>query len=252
MDITCHACGQKGHYQGSRECSKTPTSARLHAMGMRDEGTPEKDENLTVLDAYEANNLGDESTPFEGENFDGEADALEADYYLDDAGTGAVLASIHCEERSDDGEELIAQMAVMTTRQATEDAAIATDLIKSVKDTFEAWGSGSQPRPQGKTRKQLNTASGQQWASNPNVRQATTKAGDKTPPNRQGLAALVQINGVDAYTCWDSGSELDAVSPDFIRALGIKPQPKESTLRIRLGTKGSLASTSYEVVMTLA
>src|SRR5271154_7224368 len=81
--------------------------------------------------------------------------------------------------------------------------------------------------------------------------QASMKAGDKTPPNRQGLAALVQINSVDAYTCWDSGSELDAISPDFIRALGIKPQPKESTLRIRLGTKGSLASTSYEVQPTL-
>src|SRR5271155_4700077 len=104
---------------------------------------------------------------------------------------------------------------------------------------------------QGKTRKQLNTASRQHWASNPNVRPAKSKEGGNTPTNRQGLTALVKINGIDAYTCWDSGSELDAILPDFVRVLGITPRPKETALRIRLGTKGSSASTSYEVKPTL-
>jgi hypothetical protein len=59
------------------------------------------------------------------------------------------------------------------------------------------------------------------------------------------------VNGVDAYTCWDSGSELDAISPDFTRATGIEPTAKVSALRIRLGTKGSSSATSYEVTPTL-
>src|SRR3984885_15273700 len=33
-EITCHACGKKGHYRGSKECPKTPTSARIHALGL--------------------------------------------------------------------------------------------------------------------------------------------------------------------------------------------------------------------------
>jgi hypothetical protein len=73
----------------------------------------------------------------------------------------------------------------------------------------------------------------------------------KTPLQRQGLPALIKINGVKAYTCWDSGSELDAISPDFIRAIGIQLKPKAEALRIRLGTKGSGASTSYEVSTNL-
>ena len=56
----------------------------------------------------------------------------------------------------------------------------------------------------------------------------------------------IKINGVEAYTCWDSGSELDAISSDFTRAVGIKPTPKKNSLRIRLGTKGSESATSYE------
>ena len=84
-----------------------------------------------------------------------------------------------------------------------------------------------------------------------NVKPTKTNEGNKMPIRRQGLAALVRINGVDAYTCWDSGSELDAISPKFIRAVGIPPNPKEEALRIQLGTKGSSSRTSYEVKPTL-
>ena len=70
-------------------------------------------------------------------------------------------------------------------------------------------------------------------------------------PNRQGLAALVKINCIKAYMCWDTSSELDAISPDFTWATGIKPKPKESTLMIHLGTRGSSASTSYKITPKL-
>ena len=216
---------------------------------MENDKVADDDEDLNVHDVLEDNNLGDDGEPFEGENFEGDADVLETDY-LDDVGTGAILANIRCEDATEYEQEIIAQMAALT-RQTTEDAAVAEDLVKSVKDAFELRGSGLQPRPQGKTRKQLNAASSQHWASNPNVGPAKSREGGNTPMNRQGLTALVKINGVDAYTCWDSGSELDAISPDFVRALGITPRPKETALQIRLGTKGSSASTSYEIKPTL-
>ena len=61
------------------------------------------------------------------------------------------------------------------------------------------------------------------------------------------LTAILKINGTDAFVCWDSGSELDAISPDFVRAAGIKTVAKESPIKVRLATKGSMSTTSYEV-----
>ena len=55
------------------------------------------------------------------------------------------------------------------------------------------------------------------------------------------------MNGVDAFMCWDTGSELNTISPDFIRALGLQAKEKETPIRIRLGTKGSMSTSSYEV-----
>ena len=47
--------------------------------------------------------------------------------------------------------------------------------------------------------------------------------------------------------CWDSGSELDAISPDFIHTTGIKTMAKESPIKVHLATKGSMSTTSYKV-----
>ena len=61
------------------------------------------------------------------------------------------------------------------------------------------------------------------------------------------LTAVLKINGTDAFVCWDSGSELNAISPDFVRAAGIKTVAKESPIKVHLATKGSTSTTSYEV-----
>ena len=61
------------------------------------------------------------------------------------------------------------------------------------------------------------------------------------------LTAVLKVNGTDAFVCWDSGSELDAISPDFVRATGIKTMAKESPIKVRLATKGSMSTTLYEV-----
>ena len=63
--------------------------------------------------------------------------------------------------------------------------------------------------------------------------------------------AIVKVNGVDTFTCWDSGSELDAISPDFIQATGITPKAKDNLMKVRLATKGSTSTTLYEVEVNL-
>src|SRR6266849_2168905 len=223
-EIVCHACGKKGHYKGSRECPKTPSSARLHTMG-------------TETEMEEPSSAENPETPediFDGEEYDGEEDfgPTEEEPETDDVGTGAVIASIHVEEEENDEE-------------------VATELMKSIKEDYEVRGSGIKPRPIGKTKGQLKANSTREWASNSNVRTNRPYNSDKQLINRQGLPALVKVNGVEAYTCWDSGSELDAISPDFTRATGIRPKSKENALKIRLGTKGSGATTSYEATPML-
>ena len=163
-------------------------------------------------------------------------------------GTGAIIASVHVDEDEVDDDMVVysAAMAATSTSKPSNDAAIATKLLKSVKEDYEVRGSGVKPRPIGKTKEQLKANSSKEWASNSNVKPAKPGLDDAKPVNRQGLPAIIKINGVEAYTCWDSGSELDAISSDFTRAVGIKPTPKKNSLRIRLGTKGSESATSYE------
>src|SRR6266852_7488790 len=61
--IVCHACGQKGNYKGSHECPKTPSSARLYAMGADSGG-----EDTT------SNEEETPDDPFDGEEYGGEED----------------------------------------------------------------------------------------------------------------------------------------------------------------------------------
>jgi hypothetical protein len=193
--------------------------------------------------------------PFDGEEYEGgEEDFGPTEAHStsdDDMGTGAIIANIHV---NDDEDEIIvhaATMAATTSPKTSDDNEVATELLNSIKEDYEVRGSGIKYRPTGKTSRQIKVDSTKSWASNSNVRSVKPDKVGKTPLQRQGLPALIKINGVEAYTCWDSGSELDAISPDFIRAIGIRPKAKAEALRIRLGTKGSGASTSYEVSTNL-
>jgi hypothetical protein len=65
------------------------------------------------------------------------------------------------------------------------------------------------------------------------------------------MSAIIKINGVDALMCWDSGSQLECISLDFTRAVGLQPTPKSKSIKIQLGTKGSSSATSYEVTLQI-
>ena len=244
-DIVCHACSQKGHYKGSRECPKTPSSARLHAMGT-DSGVED-----TI---FHEDETPDEEI-FDGEEYDGEEEDFGPTEVNsasdDDMGTGAIIANIHVDEEEDELFVHAATLATTTSPKTSDDIKVATELLDSIKEDYEVRGSGIKYRPVGKTSRQIKANSTKDWASNSNVRSIKPDKVGKPQLQRQGLPALIKINGVEAYTCWDSGSELDAISPDFIRAIGISPKAKTEALRIRLGTKGSGASTSYEVSSNL-
>jgi hypothetical protein len=165
-------------------------------------------------------------------------------------GTGAIIASIHVDDVQND-DDLVIHVATMATSRPSNNVTVAQTLMQSVREDYKLRGSGVKPRTIGRTNKQIQANSTKEWASNSNVKPVHPGQGSKTQIQRQGLMALVKVNGVGAYTCWDSGSELDAISPNFTRATGVEPAAKKSALRIHLGTKGSSATTSYEVSPTL-
>jgi hypothetical protein len=101
-EITCHACGKTGHYCGSKECPKTPLSARIHVLGFGAETGEE-----TSPDGHDE----EEEIPFEGLKFNGDADVEFADFESDDnTGSGAIVANFHI--ASESGDEVdIAQVA---------------------------------------------------------------------------------------------------------------------------------------------
>jgi len=244
-EITCHACGKKGHYRGSKECPKTPTSARIHALGLDlDPEEPESPED--------DNEAGE--TPFDGEDFDGEADYGPIDDEDDENGAGVIIAGFHViGESGDEGPEPdSAQVAALaTTGDAESDEKLATDLVSSIKEQYEARGSGLKPPFRGPSAKQLKANEKRTWASNSNAKPNISKGPHPKVRIGRCLSSLLRINDVQAFVCWDSGSELDAISPDFARAIGLKTEIKEDPINVRLATKGSKSSTSYEVNVTI-
>ena len=83
--------------------------------------------------------------PFEGEEFDGEADAEITTSDFDDDGIGAIVAGFHTiskdgEEESDTDIANIATLA--TTGKMESDEKLANELVSSIKEQYETQGSG--------------------------------------------------------------------------------------------------------------
>ena len=152
---------------------------------------------------------------------------------------GAMIASMQIVKESDDP----LHVAAITAASAAGDVSLANDIVTAVKNQYELWGSGHAPKPTGRTAKQIKDDSKKNWASQTNVRPARVQT-DQI--NRQGLTAIIKVKGLDVYTCWDSGSELDAITPDFTRAAEMDHLTKAELLDICLATKGSGSATSYE------
>jgi hypothetical protein len=103
----------------------------------------------------------------------------------------------------------------------------------------------------GPSAKQLEANEQQTWASNANLTPNMMKGPHQKVQIGCCPTAILKVNGVDAFICFDSGSELDAISPDFARAVGIKPTAKDASIKVCLAMKGSTSTTLYEVEVNI-
>ena len=65
------------------------------------------------------------------------------------------------------------------------------------------------------------------------------------------LAAYVKINGVEAYTLFDSGSTTDSISPDFMRVAQVPMKTLEDPVTLQLGCVGSRSKINYSAKIGL-
>ena len=220
-----------------RECLKTPSSARIHAMGYEsDQGEGEnpdrQDEEEEIL--------------FEGQEYNGNTDVELADNDYDEhISTGAIITSVHTARESGNEKTRITQVAQLaTTGESESDQKIANELVSSIKEQYESWGGGIKTAFCGPSAQQLKTSNQKTWALNLNAKPNQSKGSH--PKTRIGCCPTVE-----ALICFDLGSELDAISLDFARAVGIKPIMKKNAINICLATKGSTSTTSYKVEVDL-
>ncbi|THV04179.1 hypothetical protein K435DRAFT_649827 [Dendrothele bispora CBS 962.96] len=71
-----------------------------------------------------------------------------------------------------------------------------------------------------------------------------------TQPHRSSnqnrcLAAFIELNGLQAFALFDSGSTADAVSPDFARNANLRIYRLENPVTLQLRTKGSRSKINY-------
>jgi hypothetical protein len=239
-EITCHACSKKGHYHGSKECLKTPSSAWIHALGfgaeLREETSPDRHDE-------------EEEIPFE---FEGDANIEFADYESDNnTGSGAIVTNFHITSKSSNEVDIAQVAQLATTGKMEHNQKIANKLVSSIKEQYETWGSGIKAPFHGPSAKQLKATEQQTWASNVNLKPNMTKGPHQKVQVGCCPTAVLKANGVDAFICFDLGSELDAISPDFAQAVGIKPTAKDASIKICLATKGSTSTTLYKVEVNI-
>jgi len=68
---------------------------------------------------------------------------------------------------------------------------------------------------------------------------------------KQCLASLVRVKGIDAWTLWDSGSTTSGITPVFAHIAGIEVNELVDTHTLQLGTVGSRSTGKFGALVDL-
>ena len=189
-----------------------PTSKQLHA--------------ISVDGKHEKSGTQETEEPFEGEEYKGESNQEFNDTSKDEEeyeSYRTTVATIHINLHSEDKdlEETTPTIAAMAASNAKDKETLVVEIVNSIKEDYELWGSDQKPKPRGPTTKQLKAEAQKSQAIISNVDRERPE-GHKNKPRPQppldvsGMTAYIKINSIEALTCWDSASQLDCISPDFI------------------------------------
>ncbi|KAF5381119.1 hypothetical protein D9615_003859 [Tricholomella constricta] len=239
--LACFECGSLEHFARSRKCPKNKAhTARLNAVRDIVDDTSDTEEaedshcERHSCDRPPGRSLGtvqeepeEEETPLIGEQYESEGEDYALEQYEEyDTEDGGCTVERLCygraviEEEEDDGLPLLVEVSDSESEDEGESAQVFA------ARTEMGPGAGLHPIVVKKSTRLL--------------KRPTRKATE-----RQCFTALVEINGLKAFTLFDSGCTAEAVSPEFARVANMKVHQLKEVVPLQLGTKGSRSVINY-------
>jgi hypothetical protein len=215
-NVTCFSCQQKGHYANDPACPM---------YGKKDKPTLRDRPQVRAARAETSDwTSGDE-----------EDELMDGSQYSSSTGDDHSLSESESDTptsgNSDDGSELSTErprVNAITAEEPVEDE--DTKYVRAVRAKVAP-------------------------AIEENLARASVNRKVDRPKRTKGqetcLAGWIRINGVDALTLFDSGSNTDTISPGFAQVAKIPTRKLEQQVPLQLGTVGSRAAINYGVEVAI-
>jgi hypothetical protein len=217
--VVCFKCGKIGHY--SNECH-SDAKPRVYAVDAIPEEGEEAEQLETPVNPDEDQDVEQENAEqhYEGEPMGSQYTSQDEDYPLDvyDDYDGY-------EEPQSDGDNTELQHFAFRVEE---------DIAPEITGRYASLGT-------------IDPDEDQDSAMRSSMRRVVGHMNRplRRPEEVQCLAAYVNINGVEAYTLFDSGSTTDAISPDFARVAELPLYVLEQPMTLKLGCVGSKSKINY-------
>ena len=214
--ITCFACQEKGHYANDPSC---PMYGKQSKPALRDR---------PQVRAARAE-PGDYSSEDEYTSYDGDGSQYSASSEGESSSQGSETGESAADSPSAGSEEGTPDDSGDSDPMRMEDQEDGDDLkyVRAVR--AKATQDVGRENP---SRASLNRK---------------MERPRRTKRQETCLAGWIRVNGVDAFTLFDSGSNTDTLSPSFARVANGSTHQLEQQVPLQLGTVGSRAAINYGV-----
>src|ERR1700733_6752445 len=217
-DVTCYACGKRGHYASDPVCP-SKGKPRVAAIQEEQEGPQEAGPSAEADKADKTDvhylDVEEEEIPPEDEQYYGSQYTSGSDVSLED----------EYDEYSDHDDSEMLYAIRLIDEVVSDDTAVRASLIAINDRTVGNDNQSAKPR----------------MRVSREPRERPRKEGAMIQP----IVTKMSLNGLEAVVMFDTGSTADAVSPEFARVAEVRVSPLTVPVPVQLGCKGSKAKITH-------